>query len=96
MSALTQMEQLAAFVDWEEQNRPESGGRKHIAAWAMEEIYRLQALLLTDTDLEAIQSASELLEGGARLLDHMGDPEDAKESRTLAAALRSIADERKV
>jgi hypothetical protein len=35
---LTPMEQLIAFVEWERKANP---NKKHIAEWALEEIYRL-------------------------------------------------------
>jgi hypothetical protein len=35
--------QLQAYADWEDENRPDPEGRKHIARWAVEEIERLMA-----------------------------------------------------
>lgn len=92
MSALTQMEQLAAFADFEERYNPHPDGHKHIATWAMEEIRRLRGLLLKESEIGTIAHASEELE----TLSHYSGSDYQKRLATLAAALRSITDERKV
>lgn len=41
---MNRMEQLIGFVEWERKHHPD---RQHIAEWALGEIERLQALVIT-------------------------------------------------
>lgn len=41
-NALSPLEQLLSFADWEDKYNQTPGGQKHIARWAYEEIIRLR------------------------------------------------------